>query len=507
MATPDSTTTPPRWGIRFARPHASGDGLALQTAPVPEQLLVALNQNIGFSSAPLVQTGERVLKGQPVAQASDNGPGARIHAPSSGTVVGIAAHPVPGRGIADCITIQTDGKDERWTGYEAHDDPLSLPSARLRTAIAEAGIVGLGGAMFPAGVKLNPGIGVETLILNGAECEPCINCDDALIRHSSDTILLGAQVMLRILEADHCLVALKQNAGPAMRAMQQAIDALGDDRIRIAPVPSIYPAGGESQLIQLLTGREVPSNGLPWDTGAICQNVATADAVDRFLRRGEPLISRIVTLTGNGLHNPVNLRARIGTRIVYLIEAAGGYTGQTHRLIMGGPMMGIALPGDELPLTKACNCIYAASSGQLGQDTPEMPCIRCGECATVCPANLMPQLLLQAQRTHDFDRLAQLGLPDCIECGCCDYVCPSHIPLTDGFRTTKQAAWNLAVERRRGQHAEMRFAARQERLASTNNSAEQQLHDFADTVDAGQDALNALKHRIARSNPGDTDEN
>jgi electron transport complex protein RnfC len=513
MSAGDSLSTPPRWGIRFARPNTAGDGLALQTAPVPEFLLVALNQNIGFKSKAIVQPGDHVLTGQPIAVASDQGPGAQVHAPSSGEITAINAHPVPGRGIADCIAIRTDGKDERWSGYKSHSNPLSLPAASLRAAIAEAGIVGLGGAMFPAGIKLNPGLGVDTLILNGAECEPCINCDDALVRQSADAILRGAQVMLRILEANRCLVALKQNAGPARQAMQQAIDALGDDRISLAQVPSVYPAGGELQLIQLLTGREVPSGGLPWDTGAICQNVATAEAVDRFLRKGEPLISRIVTLTGNGVRKPVNLRARIGTPIINLIEAAGGYTGQAHRLIMGGPMMGVALSGDQLPITKASNCIYAAAAEQLQEDRPEMPCIRCGECATVCPANLMPQLLLQAQRSNDFDRLAQLGLPDCIECGCCDYVCPSDIPLTVGFRTSKRAAWDQAINRRRGQQAETRFAARQARLASQTDQAEQQLHDFAappghDDHDNNEpDALAALKQRIARKQSGDADEN
>jgi len=515
----DPLIAPPRWGIRFARPNTAGDGLALREAPIPDKLLVALNQNIGFISDPIVQPGERVLTGQPIAQASAAGPGAQVHAPSSGEVVSIAAHPVPGRGIAECITIRTDGKDERWPGYNAYPNPLSLPAASLRAAIADAGIVGLGGAMFPADIKLNPGLGVDTLILNGAECEPCINCDDALIRHSAATVLRGAQIMLRILETDKCLIALKQNALHARQAMQQAIDTLGDDRITIATVPSVYPAGGELQLIQLLTGREVPSDGLPWDTGAVCQNVATAEAVERFLRTGEPLISRIVTLTGDGLHTPINLRARIGTPIANLIEAAGGYTGQTHRLIMGGPMMGVALSGDELAVTKACNCIYAAAMEQLQIETPELPCIRCGECATVCPANLMPQLLLQAQRTKDFDRLTELGLPDCIECGCCDYVCPSHIPLTNGFRASKKEAWDQAIERRRGQHAETRFAARQEREGKQTEQTEQQLHEFTPAPDNADesvaehakenaaDALTALKARLARKQPGNDDEN
>jgi electron transport complex protein RnfC len=343
--------------------------------------------------------------------------------------------------------------------------------------------------MFPTRIKLNPGLGVTTLILNGAECEPRITCDDALMRSEPDSILLGAQIMLRILEADECLIAVKEHS-TACDHLQASIDGLNDDRFRLERVPDLYPAGGEAQLINLLKGIEVPHEGLPWDTGVICQNVATAAALADFFSNAEPLISRIVTVSGRGVRQPVNVRARIGTPLSDLIECAGGYTDEAQRLIMGGPMMGIALPDDALPVTKACNSLFVAGQSELPATAPEMPCIRCGECATACPVNLMPQLLLQSARAQDFARLETLALPDCIECGCCDYVCPSHIPLTQQFRAAKQSRWDIGLEKRRAQLAQQRFAARTARL-----DRDGQTDTVAAIHDVGQDELSELLRR------------
>lgn len=465
-------TRPITWGIRFPRPAAAAGGLRLVTAPVPDQLVVPLNQSIGFPAEPLVAVGERVRKGQPIGAFEGSAPAAPVHAPTSGTVTAIETRPATGRGMALCIEMEADSLDESWSGYQRIPDPLRLPANKLRDAVTEAGIVGLGGAMFPARIKLNPGLGVTTLILNGVECEPRIACDDALMLSVPERILLGAQIMLRILEADECLIAIKENAAASER-MQAAIEQLKDDRFRIAPVPAIYPTGGEEQLIHLLTGVEVPHGGLPWDTGIICQNVATAAAVAHFFTAGEPLISRIVTVNGSGVQQPVNVNTRIGTPIHQLIEIAGGYTQDAHKLIMGGPMMGIALPDDALPVTKACNSIYVASRDELPDPAPEMPCIRCGDCAAVCPVQLMPQLLLQAQRINDYDRLTTLGLPDCIECGCCDFVCPSRIPLTSRFRGAKQTLWDIGFEKRRARSALVRFDARNARLGQEVSSLQE----------------------------------
>jgi electron transport complex protein RnfC len=495
---------PPDWGIDFPRPAATGTGLGIVRAPLPPVLSIALNQHIGSPAQPLVSPGDYVECGQPIAATTDAELGSVIHASTSGTVEGIDTLDLPGERTATAIRIASDGKDQRYAGYAAIANPLELTPTALRQAIIDAGIVGLGGAMFPAGIKLNPGCGIDTLILNGVECEPQMNCDDALMRQRPLDILRGAQVMLRILEADECLVAVKQtpqtgSPGPAQLSIQRALEELDDDRIRITPVPAVYPIGGEAQLIQILTGHEIPSGGLPWDTGIACQNVGTAAAITDLFASGMPLIERITTVTGGGVHQPVNVIARIGTPAAALIDCAGGYTADHARLIFGGPMMGVAARSDAVPVRKSTNCIYVAASSELGLNTHAMPCIRCGDCAAVCPATLTPQLLLQAQRANDLEQLEELGIMDCIECGCCDYVCPSHIALTPGFRESKHELWSARAAQRRADAAERRYAERNARLERAGNEQTERLQAQIDTLkdsDPAQ-ALADLKSRLA----------
>ncbi len=480
-----------------------GDGLELIEAPLPDILEVPLNQHIGAPAEALVRIGESVDKGQPLAATTAGKLGARIHAPTSGQITAYTNVDIPGKGQSPCISIRADGKDRAWSGYATSDNPLSQTPNALRAAIIDAGIVGLGGAMFPAGVKLNPGSGITTLILNGAECEPQINCDDALMRQHALDILLGGQIMLRILAADECVVAVKastttNDSSPARDAMRAALAELDDDRIRIETVSAIYPVGGEAQLIQLLTGREIPAGGLPWDTGVACQNVGTAAAINRFFKTGEPLLSRIVTVTGQGVRQPVNVLARIGTPVAVLIECAGGYTESAQRLILGGPMMGLAATTDAIPVTKANNCVYVAGAGETSVPGTEMPCIRCGECARVCPASLTPQILLEARRSSDLGNLEHLGLMACIECGCCDYVCPSHIPLTRYFHRSKQELWQQRGALRRAHHAEQRHSARSARLeqqaVEQAAALEKQISNLK--YSSGGEALDELKRRL-----------
>ena len=489
----------PGWGITFTRPTAIAGGLPLRSMPVPDKLIVSLHQNIGVAAEALVKPGDLVLKGEPIGATPEGKLGARVHAPTSGQVTAVALHPVPGRADALCVHIRSDQEDRRWPGYAAQLNPLSLPALQLRAAVAEAGIVGLGGAQFPTSNKLNPDADVKTLILNGVECEPRINCDDALMRYRAEEILLGAQIMLRILAADNCIIAIKSDTLTAIQQIRSALRKLGDNRISLALVPPVYPAGGEAQLVQLLTGQEIPAGGRPWDVGTLCQNVGTAAAVAHFLSSGEPLISRIVTVTGSGIAEPANIEARIGTPLNKLIQFAGGYTADQMQLVMGGPMMGIPLADDGLPITKASNCIYVQAIQKTQPPPLEMPCIRCTDCATVCPVALTPQLLLQAQRTDDFEKLQQLGLSDCIECGCCDYVCPSHIPLTHNFINAKQAQRNIALESRRATRAEARFDSRNERLKDNAVLHEQelaaQLAEIRTAADGSKDALRQLLNR------------
>ncbi len=499
MSAPVSVAAQPAWGLRFGdQPANPGE---LQTLPLPHSVCVPLQQHTGTEALPVVQPGEHVLTGQPIAEIRDRALGAKLHAPVSGTVTQICRSAVPGRKDCQSIYIESDGRDKRWPGYSGHTNPLRLATTELRQAVIEGGVVGLGGATFPAGVKLNPGSGVDTLILNGAECEPVISCDEALMTNDSAQMLLGAEIMLRILEADKCIIAIKQGMESSLRAVNAALDKLQDDRFRIVLVPPVYPVGGEAQLIQMLTGREIPAGGLPWDSGAICQNVATAAAVAHRLTAGEPLISRIVTVTGQGVRKPGNFLTRIGTPISELIAAAGGYSEMTPgSLVMGGPMMGIRLPNDSLPVTKACNCIYVPGANELTDKPAEMPCIRCGDCTDTCPVNLMPQLLAQTLKVSDYERLGQLGIQDCIECGCCDYVCPSHIPLTRQFIDAKQTLWEIAFEKRRAKKAARRIREREIRQQRDTSQREQLFEDQLQAVAESEAAKQELKALLKRVN-------
>lgn len=434
----------------------------LRPARLPRQLIFPLLQRDGHYAEPVVNPGERVLKGQVIARdPADRQP--PIHASSSGTVAGLVNRPVPHpSGLADlCLVIDTDGQD-------AAISTRGLPNWReaspedLRRIIHDAGIVGLGGAGFPTAHKLTAS-GIDTLILNGAECEPYITCDDSLLRHHAAEVVAGAAILRRMLGADRCLIAIEHDMPEALAAVAEALRTQDDEAIALIPVPALYPTGGERQLIRVLTGREVPSRGLPADIGVVCQNVGTAAAIHAAVIHGQPLTSRIVTITGRGISQPRNLWARIGTPMADLVAACGGYTAKAERLILGGPMMGFALPGDDIPITKATNCILVAGKGEFVAEKNTLPCIRCGACAEVCPAQLLPQQLHWYSRAGQLDRAEDYRLFDCIECGCCDVVCPSHIPLVQAFRASKGLIQAQQRERAQADHARERFLARQSR--------------------------------------------
>ena len=305
---------------------------------------------------------------------------------------------------------------------------------------------------------------VRTLILNGAECEPYITCDDMLMRERADRVIEGARVLRQALCADTVLVGIEDNKPEAIAAMLHAVAAAGDARITVVAVPTKYPSGGEKQLIQVLTGIEVPSHGIPAQIGIVCHNVATAAAVADAVVRGRPLISRIVTITGEGVAKPCNLEVLIGTSARELIAQAGGYTPRVSKLILGGPMMGFALPRDDVPITKAANCLLAASRVESPPPPVPLPCIRCGRCAEACPVGLLPQQMYWWARAKDLDKTQDYNLFDCIECGCCAHVCPSHIPLVQYYRYAKAEAWAKEQERHKSEQARERHEQRVARL-------------------------------------------
>ncbi len=435
----------------------------VRRAPLPKRLILPLHQHIGESAEAVVKAGDRVLKGQMIAHAKGF-VSAPVHAPSSGVVVETGDLPVPHpSGLsAPCIVIETDGADQ-WTQLQTHGDYTRLDPSALRNIIREAGIVGLGGAGFPSFIKLNPGPGkaVNTLILNGVECEPYITCDDMLMRERAPDIIAGLRIIRHALRARECIVAIEDNKPGAYAAMCAA--AAGTD-IHVVQVPTIYPAGGEKQLIKVLTGMEVPGNGLPIHIGVVCHNVGTAAAVYRAVEYGEPLISRYMTITGGNIAQPRNLEVLIGTPVKDLLDECGWNPATLDRLLMGGPMMGFALPGDDVPVIKTTNCILAMTAADSQPQRPVMPCIRCGACADACPVNLLPQQLYWHAHAKDLDKVQEYNLFDCIECGCCSYVCPSNIPLVHYYRYAKTEIWAKEREKQKAEAARLRYEFRLQRI-------------------------------------------
>ncbi|MBM4221817.1 MAG: electron transport complex subunit RsxC [Gammaproteobacteria bacterium] len=484
----------PAWGLRTPRRKSLATDTAILVAPPPARVTIALAGNAGASASPLVVCGQSVRCGEPIAAPATPGLAA-IHASIAGRIADIGAYPVAGSsGAVPCIVIERDDSVAPWEGYPLQTDAAALPAAEIRRQLAGSGIVGLGGALFPLSAKLASAGATPALLLNGAECEAYISCDDMLLRERAGRVLAGARILCTALGAELCIVAIKTDMPEARSALLAALEQAGDPRLGLSTVTAKYPAGGERQLIELVFGREVPAGGLPADIGVICQNVATAAAVADFFLDGQPLISRIVTITGGGIARPCNIEARIGTPIAELVSLAGGYRGLPERLIMGGPMMGIALPDDALPVTAATNCVIAATAGELGDAAVELPCIRCGFCVEACPAGLMPQELLGAVRMEYTTRLAELDIGACIECGVCDYACPSHIPLTTSFQAGKRLLSGAQLARSQADRARGRFEARTQRLA--RDSSVQTI------TPVGPSALDALLSRTRqRGNP------
>lgn len=437
----------------------------LHIARLPKDIVLPMQQHIGVVAEPTVKIGDAVLKGQKIAKAPSY-VSAPIHAPTSGKIIHIGEKPIPhSSGLeALCVTIEPDGKDQ-WCELSPTPNYLEQDKATLRNIIREAGIVGLGGAAFPSAVKINPQNKLDKLIINGAECEPYITCDQILMSERGDEVIKGIQLLLHILDVNECWIGIEDTMPTAFEGLTRAIHTANDDRIKVKVVPTIYPTGGEKQLIKVLTGKEVPSNGIPADIGLVCHNPGTAVAMYKAVAFGEPLISRIVTVTGSGIKQPQNIEALFGTPISHLVEEAGGYTKHAERLILGGPMMGFAMHTDALPIVKASNCILVANAQEINEPESVSACIRCGACADACPANLLPQQLYWFSKSRQFDEAqSDYNLFDCIECGCCSYVCPSNIPLVQYYRFAKTEIRNANVDKQKADKAKARHDFRLERI-------------------------------------------
>jgi len=432
----------------------------IRQAPLPDRLTVPLRQHRGDPGRVVVAAGDHVLTGQPLSEGQP-GRSVPVHAPTSGTITAIKSHEVPHpSGLEEtCILIEADGRDQ-W--YELAPCPDSASTAERYDHLHRTGVVGLGGAGFPTRDKLQSAEAApDVLILNGAECEPYITADQALMRERPDSVVAGALALWRLVGAGRCLIGIEDNKPDAIEALRQSAEGTS---VEIRVVATRYPSGGERQLIQLLTGLEVPSGGLPADVGVLCQNVATAVAVDRSLRLGEPVIQRITTLTGEALARPGNIEARIGTPLDHLLFEAGLDPQRLHRLIMGGPLMGFDLTTTGLPLIKTANCLIAGTAGEFPDPPIPQPCIRCGLCEQACPVDLLPQQLYWFASAGEHRKAEHFDLFDCIECGACDWVCPSHLPLTDYYRHSKGVLRQEQKEQAEADHARQRFEERQARL-------------------------------------------
>lgn len=445
--------------------------LPLGSLPIPPQLIIPLNQHIGAPAKPIVQVGDKVLAGQLIA-AADGTFSANVHASSSGTVSAIENFvlPHPSGMSGECVVIDTDG-EHTFIATEACEDYLAVDRLSLLDKIRAAGVAGLGGAGFPTSVKLNTKSTqkIDTLVINGAECEPYITADDMLMQVRADEVIAGTLLLSHILHHPQRLViGVEDNKPKAITALQNAAKnarVTGKDSvIEVVSVPTKYPSGGAKQLIQILTGREVPHGHHSADIGATCVNVGTAVAAWRAVRYGEPLIDRVMTVVGESLSTQRNIDVLFGTPINYVLEQHGFDASKASRVVMGGPMMGFTLPDLRAPVIKTTNCIFAPSKKEAPTPPPAQACIRCGLCAEACPVSLLPQQLFWYAQSEDLERLQAHNIFDCIECGACSYVCPSKIPLVQYYRAAKGSIRHHISEKEKADRSRQRFEFRKLRI-------------------------------------------
>ncbi len=442
----------------------------IRLLPLPELLIIPLQQHIGRQGDLLVTVGDKVLKGQPLTQ-SNNPMAVPVHAPTSGTInkieKSVIAHP---SGLSElCLFLQPDGEDT-WLERNICEDFSQLEPQDIIQKIAQAGIAGMGGAGFPTHIKVNAKPEINFLIINAAECEPYITADDLLMREHSESIVDGIKILDQLLTPAFILIGIEDNKPEAIQALKKATASL--EKINVCVLPTKYPTGGEKQLIKILTGKEVTSGSLPIHSGIVVQNVATCFAIADAIINDTPLLRRVVTVTGQALSKPQNVWALLGTPVSFLLTQCG-YQKQSSdnqkALIMGGPMMGFSLASDDVPIVKTSNCILAPSIEEMPSafdgNSKEVECIRCGQCAEVCPSQLLPQELQWSAKAKDHQQLKALNLFDCIDCGACAYVCPSQIPLVQYYRVAKAEIRQQQALDNKAEKAKARFEARKARLA------------------------------------------
>ena len=500
-------------GIHPPEMKSQSNQSPIQQSELANDFYVPIKQHAGSAGNVLVKEGDYVLKGQPLTQ----GNGLRtlpVHAPTSGTIKFIEKHvaPHPSGLTEDMIHIQADGLD-KWREQFPLEEFFTQPVEQLIDRIYQAGVAGLGGAVFPTAAKIQSAEKkVKLLIINGAECEPYITCDDRLMRDYTDEMIEGIRILRYILRPEKVVIAVEDNKPEAIQVIQQSLHGANDIELRV--IPTKYPSGAAKQLIYLLTGMEVPSGGRSYDIGVLMHNVGTAFAVKRAVIDDEPLIERVVTLTGDKISEKGNYWVRLGTPVDHLLAQVGYQYDERFPVFAGGPMMGLQLSDLNAPVTKLINCLLAPDHFEYGEPEPEQSCIRCSACSDACPVNLMPQQLYWYARSEDHQKSEEYCLKDCIECGVCAYVCPSHIPLIQYFRQEKAKIWEIKHKAKLAEEAKIRFEQRQARLereeqerkARSQRAAAARREELAqqkgvDPVAAALERLKAKKAEAAENAP------
>ena len=455
-----------------ARKDATADRVIDTGFPVPDMLYLPLHQHVGRPAEPVVRVGDTVHKGQMLA-AGQGTVSAPVHASTSGVIVDIIDYPSahPSALPTPTLLLEADGLD-LWPENNGEQDPFEFTAKDICLKVGAAGIVGMGGAAFPSQVKLNLGRQrqIGTLIINGGECEPYLTCDDRLMRERAAEIVEGIRIMLRGLECGKAIIGIEDNKPEAITAMRAAI-APWEDSIRVAELPSLYPMGWDRQMIRYLTGLEIPAGGRATDVGVLMHNVGTAYAVQQAIRHNRPLISRVITVSGGAVAQPRNVEAPLGTPLAALLEYCGYGPENTARLVMGGPMMGDALPHANVPLIKGAAGILALTPQEISACEAKS-CIRCARCVSACPVGLLPLEMMARIRAGQLESALKYGLKDCISCGSCSYVCPSEIPLVHYFKyangelmASQQAQHKTEQTRKLAEEKQMRLERHRRELA------------------------------------------
>ncbi|NAW85603.1 electron transport complex subunit RsxC [Photobacterium halotolerans] len=496
-------------GIHPPEQKTQSNQSPVSEAFLPDELVIPLKQHLGAVGSLSVAVGDKVLKGQPLTH-TDVALSVPVHAPTSGVIAAIEArtiaHP---SGLSDrCIILKPDGKDS-WGTKHTIANYLESEPADLIEHIRSCGISGMGGAGFPTARKLQSASGkTDLLIINAAECEPYITADDRLMQDYADEIVEGIRIISYILKPKMTVIGIEDNKPEAIAALTQSVKE--QDNILIRVIPTKYPSGGEKQLIKILTGREVPTQGIPADIGIMMQNIGTAHAIKKAVIDGEPLIQRVVTITGQTVSTPSNTWALLGTPVQALLNRHGYKIDKKQpRVIMGGPMMGFTLPHTEVPITKTANCILAPSRKELSAPGDEMSCIRCTACAEACPVSLLPQQLQWYAKDGDYDKCEEYNLFDCIECGACAYVCPSEIPLVHYYRQAKAEIRHRKQDALSAERAKQRFEAKNTRMEREKEEREQRFQKAAEqrrkdmAAKGGDDAVAAAIARVKAKKEAD----